>query len=227
MNERKLGLSQAYIAVILMGAGITVIQTLPIPAQTLVWYRVAIAAPGLALYALLSRQSLKVAKPYRLPLIWTALLTGGHWVTLFISIHLSSVAIGMISFYSFPISTTVFEAALQRRKPEMRDLTISILILIGVILLTPLTGASKDLLPGVLMGILSGVLWAGRMVLIRHQLRAVSGLTTMFWSMIVMMVALSPFLTNSTPPLALGILRSPRRPFSWNLRHRILPHPFT
>ena len=200
MTERKFGLIQAYIAVILMGIGITVIQTLPIPSQTLVWYRVAIAAPGLALYAILSKQSLHVPRALRSALFWTALLTGVHWISLFIAIKLSTVAIGMISFYSFPIFTTLFEAGLQRRKPQTRDLSISILILFGVILLTPITGASLELLPGVLMGLLSGILWAGRMVLIRHRLRSVSGLATMFWSMVILIICLSPFLIHSLPP---------------------------
>ncbi|MDF3127615.1 DMT family transporter [Kiritimatiellaeota bacterium B1221] len=200
MNERKLGLTQAYISVILMGIGITVIQTLPIPAQTLVWYRVAIAAPGLALYALLSKQPLYVPRNMRNSLFWAALLTGGHWVTLFISITMSTVAIGMISFYCFPVFTTLFEAALQRRKPAARDLGVAALVLVGVTLLTPITGASIELLPGVLIGVFSGILWAGRMVVIRHRLKEISGLATMFWSMVVMMVFLSPFLIQAPPP---------------------------
>lgn len=200
MKPRNLGLSQAYSAVVLMGIGITVIQTIPLPPQTLVWYRVCIALPALGLFALLTRQRLRVDRAHWLPLFWVSLLTGIHWVSLFISITFSTVAIGMISFYSFPIFSTLMEAALQKRKPLTRDVVISIITFCGVILLTPLTGASMEYLPGVLAGLLAAILWAGRIVIIHHCLRPVSGLQMMFWSMAIMLPLLSPALYKSPPP---------------------------
>jgi len=192
MTSRQIGLLQGYSAVIFMGAGITIIQTLPIPSPTLVWYRVAIALPVLCLYAFVRKTSLHISRAYWKPLFFTGLLTGTHWISLFLSIKLSTVALGMISFYTFPVFTTLLEAGVQKRKPLTRDLLVTLITLAGVILLTPLTGASAEFLPGLLLGILSATLWAGRTVLIHHTLKELPSLTTMIWSLGIVLLFLSP-----------------------------------
>jgi|GEM_PF-2009300 len=197
MTSRQIGLLQGYIAVICMGAGITIIQTLPIPAPTLVWYRVVIALPGLYLYALISKTTLRVPREYWKAIFFAGLLTGMHWISLFISIKLSTVALGMISFYTFPVFITLLEAWVQKRKPLARDLIVALITLAGVILLTPLTGASTERLPGVLVGILSASLWAGRTVLVHHKLKELPSLATMIWSLVIILFLLSPSLMNA------------------------------
>lgn len=199
MTSRQKGLLLGYTAMICMGAGITIIQTLPIPSPTLVWYRVVIALPGLCLYAVISKTSLMVARRYWKHICFAGILTGIHWVSLFISIKLSTVALGMISFYTFPVFTTLLEAWIQKRKPLARDLVVAFITLAGVILLTPLTGASVELLPGVMVGILSAILWAGRTVLIHHTLKELPSLTTMIWSLVVILFLLSPTLLEAPP----------------------------
>ncbi|MGA0369851.1 MAG: EamA family transporter, partial [Kiritimatiellia bacterium] len=162
MSLRRRGLLQAYTSVILMGIGITVVQTIDLPPQTQVWYRVITALPGLLLFALLSGQSLRLELRFRRPLFAAALLTACHWIALFFSITMSTVAAGMISFFSYPVFSTLFEAVLQKRKPFRKDVVISGLSFLGVLLLTPLTGASLEMLPGVCVGVVSAVFWAAR-----------------------------------------------------------------
>ncbi|WFB37678.1 DMT family transporter [Kiritimatiellota bacterium B12222] len=200
MNARRRGLIQAYIAVIFMGAGITVVQTIPLPPPTLVWYRVAVALPGLLLYALIRKSPLAVPKRLWPSVIAVGLLTGLHWISLFFAITYSTVALGMISFYTFPVFATLLEAFIQKRKPLTRDLIVTVITLGGVILLTPLTGASKDYLPGVFIGMLSATLWAGRVVLVHHRLKELPGISTMLWSLTVIVLGLSPLTLQAPPP---------------------------
>lgn len=201
MTPHAKGLGLGYVSLVLMGFGITVIQVTPLHPATLVFYRCVVAAPLLWLLMAARGTSQSILPHDRSKMLAVGILTGAHWITLFISMRLSTVALGMISFYTFPVFATLIEAAVQKRKPRGVDLVMAVLMLAGVSLLTPITNASPEMLPAVLVGILSAVLWAGRLVLIHHSLRAYPGECVMFWNLVVVGAILLPAAFLDAGPL--------------------------
>lgn len=184
-----------------MGIGITVVQAIPVDSTSLVFYRCLIAAPLILLIVYLRKASLVIHPGHRIALLSIGLLTGAHWIALFISIKLGTVALAMISLYTYPVFSTLIEAAAQRRRPRKVDLSLAALTLIGVSLLTPLTGAPENLLLPVLVGILSAVFWSSRIVLIHHRMRGYDSGSLMVWNLLIVAIALLPVAILRSNPL--------------------------
>jgi len=192
MTAHAKGLSIAYSAFIMMSIGITVVQVIPMNAVTMVFYRCAIAAPFLWLVLRARGDSLFIEPQDRMAAFWIGFLTGAHWIALFASITLGTVAVAMISLYCYPIFSTLIEAFVQKRNPRTVDLAICAITLVGVALLTPVMGAPEHLLPSVAFGIISAVFWSGRIVLVHHRMRRYNSASLMLWSLLIISILLLP-----------------------------------
>src|SRR6185369_14408317 len=78
----------------------------------------------------------------------------------FQSINISSVAIGLLSFSSFPLFTAAFEPLLLRQRLRGAELAGALLVLPGVYLLVPSVSLSDTTTQGVLWGVLAGATFA-------------------------------------------------------------------
>jgi drug/metabolite transporter (DMT)-like permease len=199
------GVFLGYAALIGMGLGITVVQAIPVDPTALVFYRCLVAAPVMWVIMRFRSVSWQIRAEDWLPLVLIALMTGMHWISLFISIRLGTVALAMVSLYTYPIFSTLIEALVQRRRPRPVDLALAFLTLLGVILLTPLSGAPPGFLWPVLVGIFSAVCWSGRLVMIHHRMRAYDSGSLMFWNLLIIGLLLLP----------VGVLRS--QPLDWDV----------
>ena len=84
----------------------------------------------------------------------------GHWAAFFQSIQVSSVAVGLLSCYSFPAFTVVLEPLISKEKLDKRNLFLAALCLVGVFLIVPRLDLSNRVYQGVLWGLLAGVSFA-------------------------------------------------------------------
>lgn len=152
--RHRIGLIPVNVAVMLFGlAG--VLGTLShLPAPLIAFGRVAIA--GLALIGVIALRRAAV-RPRALSdavvLVAQGFVLAAHWTMFFQSIAVSNVAIGLLSFSSFPLFTVPLEAFLLRQRIGRVQLAAALLIIPGVALLVP----SFD--PG--SGTTAGVLWGG------------------------------------------------------------------
>jgi drug/metabolite transporter (DMT)-like permease len=93
-----------------------------------------------------------------------------HWVSFFASIQMSSVAIGLLSFSSFPIFTNFLEPYFLKSPIEKRNILLSILTLIGVYWIVPHFSITNHIFLGVFWGLISGLtfsllaIWNKKMV---------------------------------------------------------------
>jgi drug/metabolite transporter (DMT)-like permease len=155
------GLLSANIAVLFFGmAG--VLGTLSgLPAPLIVFGRVFFA--GLVLLPLCLSQRLSL-RPGSLRdgflLVGLGILLAIHWTTFFQSIAVSSVAIGLLSFSSFPLFTAALEPLLLRQRPSRIQVLAALLILPGIYLLVPSFTLQNQTTRGVFWGILSGATFA-------------------------------------------------------------------
>jgi drug/metabolite transporter (DMT)-like permease len=104
-------------------------------------------------------------------LLGQGVLLALHWTAFFQAISVSNVAIGLLSFSSFPLFTAALEPLLLHRCPSRIQIVAAFLILGGIYLLVPAFTLQNTTTLGVAWGVLSGAtfallsvtnLWLGR-----------------------------------------------------------------
>ncbi|GHO45807.1 DMT family transporter [Ktedonospora formicarum] len=166
------GLLFANIAVLFFGMAGVLGKLSELPAPLIVFGRAFFATLVLLLTCWLWRVPLR---PLRTRDGWLLLGQGAllalHWVAFFQSINVSNVAIGLLSFSSFPLFTAALEPLLLRRRPSHVQIVAALLILVGIYLLVPSFTLENSTTLGVAWGVLSGAtfallsvtnLWLGR-----------------------------------------------------------------
>jgi drug/metabolite transporter (DMT)-like permease len=83
-----------------------------------------------------------------------------HWTAFFQAINVSNVAIGLLSFSSFPLFTAVLEPLLLHQRPSRIQIVAALLILPGIYLLVPSFTLQNQTTLGVMWGVLSGASFA-------------------------------------------------------------------
>jgi drug/metabolite transporter (DMT)-like permease len=155
------GLYYIHASVLLFGMVGLFAELLPLSPTSIVFGRVVFAAVALWVVLRWRGESLRLAekKHYGYFFLLGALLAL-HWVALFASIQQSTVAIGLLTFSTFPIFTTFLEPLLRATRLHPQDLLYAFLTLIGVALIVPSWSWDDPNTAGVLWGIFSGASFA-------------------------------------------------------------------
>jgi drug/metabolite transporter (DMT)-like permease len=161
MPRPKIALLQVHSSVFLFGLSGLFGKFLDLPATVIVLGRTGFAtlALGLALGVTQRTGRLQSAKDL-LGLAALGLLLGFHWVSFFYSIQLSTVAIGLLTFSSFPVFVTLLEPVLFHTAWQWRDGAIALLVVIGVSLVIPDYRLGSAATLGAVWGLLSGLSFA-------------------------------------------------------------------
>ena len=124
----------------------------------------------------------------------SGLFFGAHWVTYFYALHLSNVAIGMLSLFTYPVITALLEPLFFKTKLSKSQLILSGLVLVGIYFLTPEMNFENSHTKGVMMGIISAVFYSLRNILTKRNLSHYNASKVMFYQMIVIASFLFPVL---------------------------------
>jgi drug/metabolite transporter (DMT)-like permease len=126
-----------------------------------------------------------------------------HWVAFFQSINVSNVAIGLLSFSSFPLFTALLEPVLLRQRLRGAELAGALLVLPGIYLLVPALSFSDATTQGVAWGVLAGATFALLSVGNRWLGRRYASVTISLYQETVAALALLPalWLTPLAAPL--------------------------
>ncbi|MCL1148237.1 DMT family transporter [Shewanella marinintestina] len=195
MDSKKTGLLELHFAVLLFGGTALFSKLIPLSALDITLLRCVVAASVLALIVKVSKQplSLNVGKDYFIA-IGLGVLVSLHWVTYFASMQLSSVAIGMIAFFTYPVMTVLAEPIVTKTKLKLADVVSGILVLIGVSLLIPEASLGNDVTLGIAVGILSAALFTARNLLHKRYFSVYSGQQAMFYQTSVAVFFLAPWM---------------------------------
>jgi len=88
------------------------------------------------------------------------LLLACHWVFFFLAIQVSSVALGLVTFSSFPLFVTVMEPLCFKEPLRRRDMATALAVFIGIVLVVPDLDLANTTTLGACYGILSGLTFA-------------------------------------------------------------------
>jgi drug/metabolite transporter (DMT)-like permease len=155
------GLVSANIAVLLFGLAGVLGKLSLLPAPLIVFGRSFFAGIVLLAVCMLRHISLrpKQSRDGYL-LLGQGVLLALHWTAFFQAINVSSVAIGLLSFSSFPLFTAILEPLLLHLRPSRIQIVAALLILPGIFLLVPSFTLQNQTTLGVMWGVLSGASFA-------------------------------------------------------------------
>jgi drug/metabolite transporter (DMT)-like permease len=155
------GLVFANIAVLLFGLAGVLGKLSVLPAPLIVFGRSFFA--GLVLLAVCWFRHIPL-RPKRSRdsylLLGQGVLLALHWTAFFQAINVSNVAIGLLSFSSFPLFTALLEPLLLHQRPSRVQIVAALLILPGIYLLVPSFTLQNQTTLGVMWGVLSGASFA-------------------------------------------------------------------
>jgi drug/metabolite transporter (DMT)-like permease len=155
------GLVSANLAVLLFGLAGVLGKLSLLPAPLIVFGRSFFAGLVLLAVCWLRHISLrpKQSRDGYL-LLGQGVLLALHWTAFFQAINISNVAIGLLSFSSFPLFTAILEPLLLHQRPSRIQIVAALLILPGIFLLVPSFTLQNQTTLGVMWGVLSGASFA-------------------------------------------------------------------
>lgn len=178
--ERK-GLLFTHFAVLLFGLAGVIGKAVTLPAILVTFGRVAFSSVALLIFMKLKKEPFRLGcmRDYRLMFLGGGIMAI-HWWSFMQSIQCSTVAIGTITFSTFPLFVTFLEPILYREPFRFKSLYTSILLLIGVFIMVPFGGEQQVTL-GILWGMVSSFTYAGLSLLNRRLSGVYSGRTICFY----------------------------------------------
>jgi drug/metabolite transporter (DMT)-like permease len=155
------GMAQVNLAVLLFGLAGVLGKMSGLASPLIVLARVALAGPALLLWLRWSGVRPRVhTRRHRGILIAQGALLALHWTAFFQSINVSSVAIGLLSFSSFPIFTAALEPLVMHQRPSRAQVVAAVFVGGGVYLLVPDFSWSSHAAQGVAWGLVAGFTFA-------------------------------------------------------------------
>jgi len=182
MSTPKTALIQVHLAVFLFGLSGLFGKFLPLPATVIVLGRTGFAALALGLWLFGQGKSCRLFRGRDLlGLMLLGVLLAFHWVSFFRSIQLSTVAIGLLTFSSFPVFVTVLEPLFFFTSWRWQDAGTAVLVVAGVALVIPEYRLEAEMTIGAIWGVLSGLSFALLQLLNKGYRQQYSALAIAFY----------------------------------------------
>jgi drug/metabolite transporter (DMT)-like permease len=187
------GIAFANVAVVFFGLAGVLGKLSGLPAPVIVFGRVLFAGVVLLALAVLQRRPVRPrGRRDGVLLVAQGILLAVHWTAFFESIAVANVAVGLLSFSSFPLFTAALEPLLFRQRPSRIQILAALLILPGIYLLVPAFTLQDRTTLGVAWGLLAGATFALLSVTNRWLGRSYHSLTITLYQDGVALVALLP-----------------------------------
>ena len=186
-----------HIAALLFGGTALFSKIIPYNAVDIIAFRTLVCGFVVGAIALLFKQGLIVRDIKKLMLlVLCSLLFTVHWTAYFQAMQLSSVAIGIISMFTFPVMTVFLEPLIKDTKLHLIDILMAILVIVGVFFMVPSFSLSNDLSAGVAFGLLSALAVSIRNILVSKYLsQHISAFTIMTYHSFISAAVLLPFIS--------------------------------
>lgn len=194
--KNRLGLIQIHAAVLLAGGVGLFAKLIAVSPMVITCGRTAFGGIALIAAAALTHSSLRVTRRNDfLMLALSGLILGLHWFTFFQSIQVSTVALGLLAFSTFPLFVTFLEPLVFKESLHRRNVISALVVVAGLVLVTPNFDIRNHLTQGVLWGVASAFTFSLLSLLSRSYVRKYPAITVAFYQQI--------FATLCTLPLAL------------------------
>jgi len=195
-SGRGQGLFYIHLAVLLFGMAGLFGKLVSLPAVFIVLGRVFFASIFLAILISTVKGAgfrLRNRKEF-----WSLLCLGAllafHWFAFFHSIQLSTVAIGLLTYATFPVFTAFLEPWLFRERFDWSSVWLALIAMLGVYLIVPSPQWGEHLTMGAFWGVLSGLSFSILTILNRRLVAQLPPMQITFYQDLFAFIFLLPVL---------------------------------
>lgn len=194
MKDSYKGLLAVHSAVLIFGLTALFSKLISLTALEITMLRSIFAVLIISAFFFWQKKSIKLskAKDYWI-IILLGVLLALHWVTYFHAMQVSSIAVGVIALYTFPIITVFLEPLFHRERPHIKDVVSALTVLFGIYLLVPEFALNNETTQGILWGVLSALFFALRNIVQGHYFKGYSAKHSLFYQTLVTFIVLLPF----------------------------------
>jgi drug/metabolite transporter (DMT)-like permease len=195
MSDKNRGLQQIHLAVLLFGLAGLIGKAIILPSALIVLGRVLFASMALGGIICISNDNLHLnSRRDAMILMFLGFILSAHWLSFFHSIKVSTVAVGLLGYSTFPIFAAFIEPIVFDERVGARDAAAAFAAFLGAAVLIPSFELSNNITRGLFWGILSGLTFAVLSVMNRKFVSRYSGLIVAFYEDAVAAILLMPVL---------------------------------
>jgi len=200
MKTKNISMLKIHLAVFLFGLSGLFGKLLLLPPMIIVLGRVFFSCIFLLIILLYLKKDIRLKhQRHCLYFIVMGVMLAIHWSTFFKSIQVSSVAIGLLTFSTFPILVTFIEPYYSKEKTKLSDIVIALITFFGVVLVIPKFELGNNLTQGVLWGVVSGFTYAILSIFNTKFVRVYSSSVIAFYEQFIATIVLFPFMFLQKP----------------------------
>lgn len=197
MNQVEKSLWSLHFAVFMLGATALFSKLIPLSALDITFGRSVVAFICLLLLVKFRKRSFKLhsTKDYIVAVI-LGIIMAVHWVTFFAAMQYSSVAVGIIALFTFPVITVLLEPFFEGIRLVWQDVVSALVVLSGIFLIVPEVSLDNQVTLGIAVGVFSAFLYALRNLMHRKHFSHYGGSHAMAYQTLVISCCLVFFISD-------------------------------
>lgn len=194
MNIKTKSLIQVHLAVFLLSFSGLFGKMLTISIFTLILGRCVFSFLALGGMLNFKKESINIENKKDLHLLFfLGALLATHWITFFYSIKLSTVAIGLLTFSTFPIFVTFLEPLIFKEKLLLKNIILALIAFSGIFFIIPSFDIKDNITLGAILGILSGLTYALFSLGNRNLVKKYSSSVVSLYEQLTVVMILAPY----------------------------------
>lgn len=207
-RNNKKDLMMLHLAVALFGLAGVIGKFVSWPAVSVTFGRVLFSFVFLLIFMTIRKERIRLdSRGDYLFIIAAGIVMAIHWTTFFQSIQVSSVAIGTITFSTFPLFVTFLEPVIYKERLTLQNVLLAIIMLVGVFITIPEFSLGNQTTVGVIWGMVGSLTYAIMSLMNRSLSAKYTGRQVCLYEQGTATVVLLPFflLAGFTPtPAEIG-----------------------
>ena len=194
MKQHTEGLLSIHSAVLIFGLTALFSKLITLSAAEITFLRSIFALLAIGFFIKYLKESLLLnnKRDYLIAMLLGFFLAT-HWVTYFHAMQVSTIAIGIIALYTYPVITVFIEPFFHGEKPQLRDIISAFVVLFGIFLLVPEVSLEDSTTQGVFWGVLSAFLFAMRNIIHGRYFKAYPARHGLLYQTLFVIILLLPF----------------------------------
>ena len=144
-----------HIAVMLFGLAGVIGKFVNVPAILVTFGRVFFSSIFLLIIILIKKDNWKLKKRDYSYVIVAGIILAIHWFTFLQAIQIATVAIGTITFATFPIFVTFLEPLIYHEKLEIKNVTMASIMFAEVLITVPEFSLANQMTLGIVVGMIT------------------------------------------------------------------------
>jgi drug/metabolite transporter (DMT)-like permease len=194
MNKTHNSMLALHSAVFILGMTALFSRFIELSALDITLIRSVFACLSIALFIIYLKESLLLStrRDYLIASI-LGILLAAHWVSFFHAMQISSVAVGVIALYTYPVITVFLEPLFHGEKPHIADILSAVTVFLGIYLMAPTFNLDDQITQGIAWGVLSALLFALRNIIQGHYFSHHPARLALFYQSLIVVLVLLPF----------------------------------